>query len=125
MHDKLVPQLLDIQERHDWLPPEELEFLALRAGVPLYRIQAVTTFFPHFRREKPPPGLITVHVCKSMSCYLRGSSALLQAAREAEQKSGGRLQVHAVPCLGRCDRAPVAFVSKLNAPDGFHDRLRV
>src|SRR5262245_29540822 len=111
----LVQALLEIQGRYGYLPPEELEFLALRAGVPLYRVQEVTTFFPHFRREKPPPGLITVHVCKSMSCYLRGSSQLLQTAREHEHKSGGRLHVQAVPCLGRCDRAPVAFVSKLNA----------
>src|SRR5437660_984138 len=34
----IVPALLDIQERYGYLPQEELEFLALRARVPLYRI---------------------------------------------------------------------------------------
>jgi NADH:ubiquinone oxidoreductase subunit F (NADH-binding)/NADH:ubiquinone oxidoreductase subunit E len=107
----IVPALLEIQNRYGYLPPEELEFLALRAHVPLYRVQELTTFFPHFRREPPPR--VSLHICQSMTCHLRGAPALLQSARQmAQQKGANQLEVCGVSCLGRCDRAPVAIVSR-------------
>ena len=62
----LVPSLQDIQERYGYLPAEELQFLAWRAGVPLYRVQEVVSFFPHFRLAPPPP--VEVRICDSMTC---------------------------------------------------------
>src|SRR5262245_65015223 len=102
----LVQALLEIQDRYGYLPDAELEFLALRAGVPLYRVQEVTTFFPHFRREKA--AAVTLHVCQSMSCHLRGAPAVLEEARAlAKQHGKEKLEAVGVSCLGRCDRAPV------------------
>src|SRR5262245_29014955 len=105
----LVQALLDIQNRYGYLPHEELEFLALRARVPLYRVQEVTSFFPHFRTQKPPK--VIVHVCQSMTCHLRGAPELIKAAKQA---AGGNteIEVHGVACLGRCDRAPVCMMSQ-------------
>src|SRR5438045_9404283 len=85
-HDMIVPALLEIQNRYGYLPQEELEFLALKARVPLYRVQELTTFFPHFRLQAPPR--VTLHICQSMTCHLRGSAAQLQAARQAAQRLG-------------------------------------
>jgi NADH:ubiquinone oxidoreductase subunit F (NADH-binding)/NADH:ubiquinone oxidoreductase subunit E len=104
----LVPALRAIQDRHGYLPREELEFLALRRRIPLYQIQEVASFFPHFRRTAPPP--VTVQVCRSMACHLRGSAGLMEAVRRdfAADIAAGRLAVEGVSCLGRCDRAPFA-----------------
>ena len=106
----IVSALSEIQDRYGYLPRQELEFLALRTGTPLYRIQEVSTFFPHFRREPPPQA--TVQVCQSMSCHLRGAAELLMStrARFQEEIKLGKLEVEGVSCLGRCDIAPVACV---------------
>src|SRR5205807_1092928 len=102
--------LLQIQERCGYLPEAELEFLAAHAGVPLYHLQEVTTFFPYFRRKPPPK--VSVHVCRSMSCHLRDSARLLSTAESLAEKHGPRqLEVCGVSCLGRCDRAPVALIN--------------
>jgi NADH:ubiquinone oxidoreductase subunit F (NADH-binding)/NADH:ubiquinone oxidoreductase subunit E len=112
----LIQALLDIQRRYGFLPQEELEFLALRAGQPLYRIEEVTTFFPHFRRSPPPR--VSLHICQSMSCHLRGAAQLLQSARQMADRMGtDKLHVCGVSCLGRCDRPVAALISR-------HDPLR-
>lgn len=108
----IVPALRDIQERYGYLPEEELEFLALRADVPLYRVQEVASFFPHFRLNEPPR--VTVGICQSMTCHLRGAAGLLAGMQtafrdEIEKKT---LSIDGVSCLGRCDRAPVACISR-------------
>jgi NADH:ubiquinone oxidoreductase subunit F (NADH-binding)/NADH:ubiquinone oxidoreductase subunit E len=123
----LIPALSDIQERHGYLPAAELEFLALRTGLPLYRVQEIVTFFPHFRKEPAPP--VTVHVCRSMTCHLRGAASLLASSQERfrDQIARKELAVDGVSCLGRCDRAPVAFVSRHGAhsDSDFHHALQV
>src|SRR5262245_46985823 len=124
----IIQALLDIQQRHGYLPQEELEFLDLRADVPLYRIEEVTTYFPYFRRREPSdpePPEVTLRVCRSMTCHLRGAAELLASARQlAGLQKPSPLAVEGVSCLGRCDRAPVAFVSRHRGPgEHFHDRL--
>src|SRR5262249_2205186 len=66
----VVEALLEIQDRHGYLPDEEVRALAEEAGSPLYRLQEVISFFPHFRRAPPPP--VTVSVCTGLSCERRG-----------------------------------------------------
>jgi NADH:ubiquinone oxidoreductase subunit F (NADH-binding) len=123
MNPTLIPSLLRIQERCGYLPEHELEFLAVHAGVPLYRLEELSTFFPHFRRTEPPA--VAVHVCESMSCQLRGAPALLASARElAKEKGAKELEVRGVSCLGRCDRAPVALLSRhARGEPGSHPHL--
>jgi NADH:ubiquinone oxidoreductase subunit F (NADH-binding)/NADH:ubiquinone oxidoreductase subunit E len=108
----LVPALRDIQERHGYLPAKELELTALRLGLPLYHIQEVASFFPHFRL-KPPPAVGT-GVCQSMSCHLRGAAEALREAEAACQPeiAAGRLEIKGVSCLGRCDQAPVICLDR-------------
>lgn len=106
----IVQQLNQIQSRFGYLPRESLVALAERLAVPLYRIEEVVSFFPHYRKTPPPE--IEVHVCRDMSCHLRGSAKLigeLQQSLGAEIESG-RASVCGVSCLGRCDRAPAARI---------------
>jgi NADH:ubiquinone oxidoreductase subunit F (NADH-binding) len=106
----LVPALRAIQDRYGYLPTEELEFLALRRRIPLYQIQEVVSFFPHFRRTAPPA--VTVHVCQNMACHVRGAAGLIDSVRRefAGPIAEGRLSVEGVSCLGRCDRAPAGCI---------------
>src|SRR5215210_3470295 len=96
----LIPALTAIQRRCGWLPREELVALSRDARRPLYEIEGLVSFYPHFRTA-PPEGS-EVAVCRDLSCYLaRGRAEVPDDAA-----------VHEVSCLGRCDRAPVAVVDE-------------
>src|SRR6476659_2994952 len=106
----IVQQLNQIQSRFGYLPRESLVALGERLAVPLYRIEEVVSFFPHFRKTPPPE--IEIHVCRDMSCHLRGSGQMLTEVEQqlATEIAGGRALVCGVSCLGRCDRAPAARI---------------
>ena len=105
----IVQELYKIQHRCGYLPRNELESLAYRLTTPLYRVQEVVSFYPHFRTTPPPD--VEVQVCLDMSCRLRGSAGMLQQLSETLANSQSQVTVRGVSCLGRCDRAPVACVT--------------
>ena len=75
----IVQELYRIQARHGFLPRHELVALADRLSVPLYRVQEVVSFFPHYHTSPPPK--IEIQVCRDMACQLRGSGALFPTER--------------------------------------------
>ena len=115
----IVAQLRQIQRAHGYIPAAALRELSERTGAPLYTLHGVVSFFPHFRREPPPP--VEVLVCDDLSCHRRGGAALLAAVQDRVAQSGPEgTVVRAVSCLGRCDRAPAcaineAIVSRVSA----------
>src|SRR5438477_7662227 len=114
----IVQQLNQIQSRYGYLPRESLVALAERLAVPLYRIEEVVSFFPHYRKTAPPE--IEVHVCRDMSCHLRGSAKMLAEIESdlATEISAGRAAVCGVSCLGRCDRAPAVRIHRHRPASG-------
>jgi NADH:ubiquinone oxidoreductase subunit F (NADH-binding)/NADH:ubiquinone oxidoreductase subunit E len=116
----IVQQLNEIQGRYGYLPRESLVALAKRLAVPLYRIEEVVSFFPHYRKVPPPE--VEVHICRDMSCRLRGAARLIAQLETdlAAERATGRADVCAVSCLGRCDRAPAVRVYHHSA-DSNHD----
>jgi NADH:ubiquinone oxidoreductase subunit F (NADH-binding)/NADH:ubiquinone oxidoreductase subunit E len=108
----IVQALHEIQRTHRYLPRSELKALARRLDVPLYRIQAVASFFPHFRLDDHPPPALEVRVCRDMACHLRGATGLLAALVDTcQQVAPGTSSASGVSCLGRCDRAPVVLIN--------------
>lgn len=106
----ILQELHHIQDRYGYLPRSELVALADRLTLPLYRLQEVISFYPHFRTQPPPT--VQVRICRDMSCALRGSDALageLTAALAGQPP--GQVEVCRVSCLGRCDRAPAVHLS--------------
>ena len=96
----LVPALHAIQREHGWLPRERLVALSRDMRRPLYEIEGLVSFYPHFRTA-PPEG-VEVAVCRDLSCRL---------ARTRASIPDGAV-VHEVSCVGRCDQAPVAVVEE-------------
>jgi NADH:ubiquinone oxidoreductase subunit E len=96
----LIPPLTAIQREHGWLPREQLVALARDWRRPLYEIEGLISFYPHFRTS--PPEAHEVAVCRDLSCWL--------ARGHAEIPDGA--SVHEVSCVGRCDQAPVAIVEE-------------
>ena len=101
--------LLRLQEEEGWLPPDRLEALAAELGVPLHRLESVSTFYTHYRRE-PPRGPV-VEVCRDLSCRLAGGPEACARLRAASETPGApAFEVREVSCLGRCDTAPAAAI---------------
>ena len=105
----LIPALHAIQERVGWLPREELVALSREVHRPLYEIEGLISFYPHFRTT--PPERVTLRVCHDLSCWLRGADDRLASIRE---RYGPHSDVELVEgsCIGRCDAAPAAVVNE-------------
>jgi NADH:ubiquinone oxidoreductase subunit F (NADH-binding) len=97
----LIPALHALQREHGWLPREALVALSRDMRRPLYEIEGLISFYPHFRTG-PPPEATEVAVCRDLSCRLARSAASVPEGAVA----------HEVSCVGRCDRAPVAIVDE-------------
>src|SRR5262249_34458272 len=99
----LIDDLKAIQERFGYLPEAELAEYSERANVPLYRIEAVASFYPFFRRAAPPA--TEVRVCRDLPCHLAGGGALYPRLKALAAAKDG-MKVGTCSCLGVCDRAP-------------------
>jgi NADH:ubiquinone oxidoreductase subunit F (NADH-binding)/NADH:ubiquinone oxidoreductase subunit E len=104
----LLERLNELQARHGWLSDDVLRAFAAEQGVPLYRVQEVASFYPHYRRTPPPRA--TVALCRDAACHLAGGPAFLDAVKRG-LAGAADLEVHEVSCLGRCEHAPAACVN--------------
>jgi NADH:ubiquinone oxidoreductase subunit F (NADH-binding)/NADH:ubiquinone oxidoreductase subunit E len=99
--------LREIQRSHGYLPEPELRALAGRLDIPLFRLQAVASFYPHFFLK--PPARAEVRVCGDMACHRHGGNELREQLTARYQ--GQDANVRHVSCLGRCDLAPAIAVN--------------
>ena len=109
----LIPALNAIQERVGWLPREELVTLSREVHRPLYEIEGLISFYPHFRTD--PPKQVQLRVCHDLSCWLRGADEWIARLKE---RYGADTDVEFVEgsCLGRCDIAPACTVNEAPVP---------
>jgi NADH:ubiquinone oxidoreductase subunit E len=105
----LIPALNAIQERLGWLPREELVALARDVRRPLYEIEGLISFYPHFRTEQPAK--VSLHACHDLSCWLQGADQGIAALRE-RYGADADVEVAEVSCIGRCDMAPAVAVNE-------------
>ena len=103
----LIPDLHEIQREHGWLPREELVKLSRERRRPLYEIEGLISFYPHFLTSPPPKTEIAC--CHDLTCWLQGGDERIAEVR-AEHTDDPDVAIREVSCLGRCDRAP--FVTK-------------
>jgi NADH:ubiquinone oxidoreductase subunit F (NADH-binding)/NADH:ubiquinone oxidoreductase subunit E len=116
----LIPALQAIQERVGWLPREELEALSRDTRRPLYEIQGLVSFYPHFRSTPPPK--VALHACHDLSCWLQGADQRLAALRD-RYDDDAEVEFTEVSCIGRCDAAPAVAVNECPAAADDADAL--
>ena len=105
----LIPALYAIQQRLGWLPREDLVALSRDLSRPLYEIEGLVSFYPHFRTD--PPAAVALHVCHDLSCWLRGADERIAELRERHGEDAD-VELVEVSCLGRCDLAPAVSVNE-------------
>jgi formate dehydrogenase len=108
--DLLIEHLHLIHDHYGYLSAAHLAALAAEMQLALTEVYEVATFYAHFdvvKEGETPPPPITVRVCDSLSCAMAGAERLLADLPEA---LGASVRVVRAPCMGACDRAPVAAV---------------
>jgi NADH:ubiquinone oxidoreductase subunit F (NADH-binding)/NADH:ubiquinone oxidoreductase subunit E len=110
--DLLIEHLHRIQDARGHISAAHLSALASEMRLSQTEVYEVATFYHHFdvvkEGDRPPPAL-TVRVCDSISCTMAGSETLI---RDLQGALGNQVRVQRVPCVGRCERAPVAVVGQ-------------
>jgi NADH:ubiquinone oxidoreductase subunit F (NADH-binding)/NADH:ubiquinone oxidoreductase subunit E len=104
----IISALNGLLHEHGYLRDEDLRRLSERLGVPLYRLQGVASFYPHFRRSPRPR--VEVAVCRDVACRLAGGKDFCE--RAAARLAGDGVEVREVSCVGRCEVAPAVLVNE-------------
>ena len=110
--DLLIEYLHQLQDRYGHITGGRIVALADLMKLAPAEIYEVATFYHHFdivTDGEPMPPDLTVRVCDSVTCELFGSEALISSL---QANLGNNVRVQRVPCVGRCDEAPVAVVGK-------------
>lgn len=110
----LIPALHLAQSEVGYLPKETQAEVAELFNIDLNEVNAVVTFYDMFYEK--PVGKHVIHVCKNVSCMLRGADGLLTKVCQklkiepGETTADGQFTVIASECLAACDLAPVMIV---------------
>ncbi len=110
--DALIEYLHAIQDTRGYLPEALLSALAGELKISLAEVAEVASFYHHFDVVKSgdsAPAKLTVRVCDSLTCSMHGA---LGIAEKLAQQLGPDVRVQRVPCVGRCDKAPVVVVGQ-------------
>ena len=112
----LIEYLHQIQDTFKCLSAKHLTALAKLMDLSVVEIYEVASFYHHFDvvdetndNEVPPPEL-TVRVCDSITCQMFGADVLIEQLQNSTDKE--KIRVQRVPCVGRCNKAPIAVVGK-------------
>ena len=114
--DLLIEYLHKLQDQYRHISAGHVVALAELMKLAPAEIYEVATFYHHFdvvTDGQPIPPVLTVRVCESVTCELFGSELLVSSLQES---LGDDVRVQKVPCVGRCDEAPVAVVGKNAIP---------
>src|SRR5690606_40260363 len=110
--DMLIEHLHKIQDTYGHISSRHLAALAAEMKLSQTEAYEVATFYHHFdvikEGETSPPAL-TVRVCESVTCDMFGAHDLIHKLKDS---LGDGVRVQAVPCVGRCQHAPVAVVGQ-------------
>lgn len=110
--DLLIEHLHKIQDKYQHISSKHLVALAHEMKLSPAEVFEVASFYHHFdvvKEGQTPPPPLTVRVCESITCDMAGAHPLIDAL---ENGLGDDVRVQKVPCVGRCQHAPVAVVGQ-------------
>ena len=109
--DLLIEYLHLIQDKYRCIKKKHLAALSEIMKIPFAEAYEVATFYAHFdviNDDTPIPPEITIRVCDSLTCELKGSDKLLKTLKKKYHHNDVRIL--RAPCMGLCDHAPACEV---------------
>ena len=119
-----IPVLHLCQDQEGWVSDEIVHFVAERLALSTSHVQGVVTFYTLFNQK--PVGKHQVWVCRTLSCALMGSDAVLAHCEKrlgihaGETTKDGKITLRTAECLAACGQAPMMQVDKT-----FHESLTI
>ena len=116
--DLLIEALHLIQDEYHFISAKHVVALAFEMKLSHAEVYEVATFYHHFdviKEDQIPPPSLTVRVCESLSCEMSGANKLTKTLKQLFRDNSvysEQIRIQAVPCVGRCQHAPVAVVGK-------------
>jgi NADH-quinone oxidoreductase subunit E len=117
-----IPVLHLCQEQNGWISEAVILYVAQRLALPSAHVKGVVTFYTLFNKE--PVGKHQVWVCRTLSCALKGSDAVLAHCEKrlgvhaGETTKDGKITLRTAECLAACGQAPMMQVDR-----DFHENL--
>jgi NADH-quinone oxidoreductase subunit F len=116
---QLLPALHAVQDRIGWISQPALNYISRRLAVPPAEAYGVATFYALYATKPRPP--VVAHVCDDIACRLAGAERICEdlgrsLGPEGEAVRDGQVGWLRSPCLGLCDLAPAAMVTRAGEP---------
>lgn len=106
----LIPFLQFCQEQDGYVTPQAIADAAELVGLTQGEVESIASFYTLLFLR--PVGKHIIHVCRTLSCTLRGADSLQEhiksrlSVRSGETTADGLFTYEEVECLAACDRAP-------------------
>ena len=110
----LIPILQKAQDIYGYLPPEVMQWISDKTGIPLSQIYGVATFYSQFYLARR--GKTIIRQCDGTACHVRGAGKIVDTIEHelgiqaGETTPDYKYTFEVVYCLGACGLAPVAVV---------------
>ncbi len=114
----LIEHLHKIQDAFGHISAPHIAALAEAMRLSQVEVYEVATFYHHFdvvQDGQMPPPATTIRVCDSVACMMAGAEKLkkeLENTFGEDSDVNASVRVISAPCVGACDRAPVAVVGQ-------------
>jgi len=105
-----------------WLSPETMDYVASLLKIKPIEVFEVASFYSMYNLK--PVGKCLLEVCRTSSCWSRGSEDIVQylekklGVKVGETSKDGMFTIKTVECLGSCGGAPM-----LQCGASFHENL--
>ncbi len=112
---QLLPALHAVQDRIGWISQPALNYISRRLAVPPAEAYGVATFYALYSTTPRPP--VVAHVCDDIACRLAGAEGICADLERSigpadEATRNGEVGWLRSPCLGLCDLAPAAMITR-------------
>jgi NADH-quinone oxidoreductase subunit F len=112
---QLLPALHAVQDRVGWISQPALNYISRRLAVPPAEAYGVATFYALYATTPRPTTV--AHVCDDIACRIAGAEGICDDLRRAVGPEGEAAREGAIgctrsPCLGLCDLAPAALITR-------------
>jgi NADH-quinone oxidoreductase subunit F len=116
---QLLPALHAVQDRIGWISQPALNYISRRLAVPPAEAYGVATFYALYSTKPRPP--VVAHVCDDIACRIAGAERICDDLGRAIGPAGeaardGQVGWIRSPCLGLCDVAPAAMITRAGDP---------
>ncbi len=110
--DMLIEAMHLIQDKEGFLSKDNIVALAEIFKLSRVEVYEVASFYHHFdlvEDGEKNPSKIKIRICNGLSCELKNSRKLKDLINNEFYEN---YHIQSVPCVGKCDKAPVAQIGK-------------